>query len=1047
MAVALTLLQDVRWRGTPVSGDRPRALLAALAEAGGRPVSDDRLVELIWGEDPPANAHKSLQVLVSRTRTALGPDAIVRDAAGYRLGVGPDEVDSARLAALVAEAAAALDRDPAAAQDRAREALALADDIGSPNGDGALLAAVRAAAVEHARDARVVLARAESRLGAHAAALPALEAAHAAHPDDESLLADLLRSEAAVRGPGAAIERYERYRRDLRDRLGAQPGERLQRTQRELLALDRPQRTGVRFDATPLVGRDADIEALRGLLSSARVVSIVGPGGIGKTRLAHVLARETLQPAVHVVELVGVTSPDDVVAEVGSVLGVRDSVSARRTLTPQQRADVRGRIAQQLGQVPSLLVLDNCEHVVGAVAELVAFLVSTTADLTVLTTSRAPLAIAAERVYQLGQLDAADAARLFADRARAARPGVALDDETVRRIVARLDGLPLAIELAAARVRAMSVEEIDRRLEDRFALLRGGDRAAPDRHQTLLAVIDWSWNLLEEHERRALRWLALFNDGFTLDAAASVLGDEALDAVQGLVDQSLLSVREAPAGVRYRMLETVREFGLMQLVDAGDEADARAARRRWAVDVARRWAPALSSRDQVAAIDALDLEETNLADELRDAFGDGDPGTAVELLAALGMLWTIRGEHGRVFTLAGELSRAIDGWTPPPELEHAARVAMVMTLTNAMIVDDGRWGPARALLERLGPGDEDPRLAAAVRLQLGFEPGNRFAAIDVLERAAHDPDPDLARAAYHWLGHARENAGDPQGALAATERALELTDADEGPWLTAMLNSQVAQLAAQLGDPRRARVHAQQALPVMARLGARDDELQLRSLLVACAIADGRLDEAEAELAATQRIADSEVVGGLAVRSVGAAELALARGDHARGLREHRASAARLRELRFPGLSSTGGEPWAVFGEASALVAHAYHAGPADEPYGRELYASLRRRAPTVLDPFDPALDVPVAGVAVFALGVWALLRDAAPVDDAVALLALAQRCAYNRALPTMAWERIAPHAEARAPGRLAALDARYATRSLHDVLGEARDRVARLPA
>ncbi len=391
---------------------------------------------------------------------------------------------------------------------------------------------MRRAAVEDAAAARVILARALSRTGNHADALPVLEAVE--QLDDEALIADLLRSEAAVRGPGAALERYERYRRDLRDRLGASPGERLQRAHRDLLALDAPQqRKGVRYDATPLLGRDGDVAALQGLLSSSRVVSIVGPGGLGKTRLAHVLARGATQPVVHVVELVGVTAAEDVVAEVGSVLGVRDSISARRTLTPEQRADVRARVAQRLAQAPSLLVLDNCEHLVAAVAELVAFLISTTADLQILTTTRAPLAISAERVYLLGELETDDAARLFRERAHAARPGAQLTPDVVRRIVTRLDGLPLAIELAAAKVRAMAVEEIDRRLEDRFALLQGGDRSAPDRHRTLLAVIDWSWNLLREDERRALRRLALFDDGFTLEAADAVLGDGALEAVAG----------------------------------------------------------------------------------------------------------------------------------------------------------------------------------------------------------------------------------------------------------------------------------------------------------------------------------------------------------------------------------------------------------------------------------------------------------------------------------------------------------------------------------
>ena len=176
-------------------------------------------------------------------------------------------------------------------------------------------------------------------------------------------------------------------------------------------------------------------------------------------------------------------------------------------------------------------------HLVEAVADLVAFLVAACPRLRVVTTTRAPLAISAERVFPLSQLDDDAASELFGQRARAARPGVALDPTTVLSVVRRLDGLPLAIELAAARVRAMSVEDIDRRLDDRFALLRGGDRTAPDRHQTLLAVIDWSWNLLRDTERRSLRWLSTFHDGFSLDGADAVLGHDSLDDVRSLVDQ------------------------------------------------------------------------------------------------------------------------------------------------------------------------------------------------------------------------------------------------------------------------------------------------------------------------------------------------------------------------------------------------------------------------------------------------------------------------------------------------------------------------------
>ena len=286
MSIALTLLADVRWRGRPVAGVRPQALLAALAARDSRPVRPDELIELVWGDDVPSNGLKSLQVLVSRARSACGADAIVRDGAGYRLGVAPGEVDSARLAELVRAASAVLDGDAAAAEALAGEALALTAGLnGADDGHDGPLGDIRRAAAVDAAAARVILARASSRAGAHAAALPVLEAAQARSPRDEPLLADLLRSEAAVSGPAAALERFERYRQDLRERLGADPGELLQRAHRSLLALDRPVRRGVRYEATELIGRDSDLAQLRALMASARVVSIVGAGGLGKTRL------------------------------------------------------------------------------------------------------------------------------------------------------------------------------------------------------------------------------------------------------------------------------------------------------------------------------------------------------------------------------------------------------------------------------------------------------------------------------------------------------------------------------------------------------------------------------------------------------------------------------------------------------------------------------------------------------------------------------------------------------------------------------------------
>ncbi len=1032
MAIALTLLADVRWRGRPVAGERPRALLAALAARDCRPVGPAELVELVWGDEAPSNSLKGLQVLVSRVRSACGADVIVRDGIGYRLGAAPAEVDCVRLSALVREATAALEADAARASGLAAEALALAGGLARVTAaEAGPLAEVRRSAAAGAAAARVILARAASRTGAHAEALAELELAHGAAPRDEGLLADLLRSEAAVRGPAVALERFERYRRDLRDRLGADPGEPLRREHRELLALDRPVRRGVRYDATELIGRDHDLGRLRALLASARVVSIVGAGGLGKTRLAHALARGASQPAVHFVELAGVTSPQDVAVEVGSVLGVRDSVSGRSALTAQQRADIRSRIAQRLGQSPGLLVLDNCEHLIEAAAELVAFLIAVTPDLRVLTTSRSPLAIAAERVYPLGELSLADAAALFRERALAARPGARLADEVVTSIVSRLDGLPLAIELAAAKVRVMSAEEIDRRLEDRFTLLRGGDRSAPGRHQALLTVIEWSWRLLDAAEQRALRRLALFHDGFTLEAAGAVLGTDAVDPVRGLVDQSLLTVRETAAGgLRYRMLETVREFGRLQLGRAGEDAAARAAQRDWAVGYAGAQQARVAGPGQLAAMDALAAEETNLADELRAAFAEDDRGSLVQLLSVLGLFWTLRGEHIRVLVLAGAVVDALRDWQPPPELAAAARSAVAVTLNNSVMTGGESSGALLEVLRRLGPDPGDNAyLSGIIRVLLEWDPHDAEATLKRLERFSADPaDRHLAAAASQWLSHERENAGDPAGARQAGERALALARDEDGPWPRAMAHGLLAQLAMNVGDYPAAVGHARAALPVMRRLGASDDEFQLRALLVLAAIADGRLADARDEVDRMDRLDDrAAVFSGLVYRRLCRAELLIASGDPVAGLSLYRESTARMREIDWPGLVRNGREPWALFGESMALAAHAYYAADgADQAHGQALFSVVRDGSLNVFSVEDAHLDHPAAGLLLFALGAWCLLRGTAPAQDALPLLALADRFAYSQANPTMRWERILPAASQAAPGLLASLQAGY---------------------
>ena len=335
------MLDEVAWEGREVTGDRAAALLRALVDAGPAGLSKDELVGEVWADGAPANPHKALQVVVSRARSATSAEVIERTRRGYKLSLTPSEVDAWAL-----------------------------------RPEGLRLAAE----------------------GRYADALPLLE--RAADDDDEVMVA-LLRALAGVQGVPAALARFEEYRAELADSLGVDPSPQLRALHVELLAADRPVRSGVRYDADRLVGREADVAALRVLVRTHRIVSIIGTGGLGKTRLAHLIARSAEQPVVHVVELAGVTSPEGVAIEVADALGVRESVSGRTAL---RLADLLTRLVDAVGTVPALLVLDNCEHLVEAAADLVSALVTRTPRLTVLTTSRIPLGLPAERTYPLPEL-------------------------------------------------------------------------------------------------------------------------------------------------------------------------------------------------------------------------------------------------------------------------------------------------------------------------------------------------------------------------------------------------------------------------------------------------------------------------------------------------------------------------------------------------------------------------------------------------------------------------------------------------------------------
>ncbi|MGW5242116.1 BTAD domain-containing putative transcriptional regulator [Monashia sp. NPDC004114] len=1052
MQPLLNLGDEVSWRGRPLVGDRVQTLLAVLAAHAPEPVSDERLIDELWGADLPTNPAKALQVVVSRTRTMTERTAVERGPAGYRLGLSREDVDVLLVEELAASAAERLRSGAAAeAADLARTAIAL--NV-APTAESAPLADVRSSARRHGRSARRTLALATAALGDHNDALPQLVTAAEADPDDDEVMATLLTSEAAVVGPAAALTRYEAHRRDLAERLGTDPAPRLARIHQQLLDADHPVRQGIRHSATELLGRADDLSSIGALVRTVRVTSIVGAGGLGKTRLAHVIGATAEQSVVHFVELVGVTTSEDVVGEVGSALGVRDSVVGRRTLTPRQRADVQAQIAQQLDRTPTLLILDNCEHVIEAVADLVAYLVATCRDVAVLTTSRAPLGIAAEHVYALGELNPQDAADLFRLRARAARPGVALHPDAVRAVVARLDGLPLAIELAAAKVRAMSVEDIERRLSDRFALLRGRDRSAPDRHQTLLAVIDWSWNLLAGPERRALRRLSVFHDGFTLQSAEALLGDAALTSIELLADQSLVVVRDLEDGVRYRMLETVRDFGRLQLTASDDEADALAAQRNWATGLATLAAARLYGPDQVDAIDEIGREEANLTDVLHRSLALPDPEAVVALVAGLGGFWAIRGDNPRLITLADAVEAALDGWRPPDGLVETTRTAVVILVTNSTVVGIETPG-ALALLRELGAGEIPSFTRAATRVLLAVyapdmddvEPSQAETVVaDRLRVLGEDRDPLTASLALQWRSHLQENSGDPQGALEDASAALAIAVGGQsrsamGPWGEALLNTQLAQMNAQLGYFGVAAEHARRAIPVLERLESIDDLLQAHTLVAMDALVDGRIDEAEAILDSFSRYEGASMFGGGVVTGAARAEVALARGDVTNALRRYDQLAVDLATLQVPGLKEvTGLEPWAVFGEAVALTAHARH-GTAED--SRRYADSVARKVTRVLDAQTPLLDLPVLGMGLFALGVWSLLRDSCPPARGAKLLVMADALGYSRFVPTMAWETALAEAQDRAPGQVPYWQAEYAGQRGREILDDARAALA----
>ncbi|SED76587.1 Predicted ATPase [Amycolatopsis tolypomycina] len=838
--------------GTPIDigGARLRMLLARLALDAGRAVPADALVDGLWGAEPPADAANALQSLVSRLRKAL-PVAVESGPGGYRLVVEPGDVDAERFERLAAEGRRELaaGRDARAA-DLLTEALALwqgaalADVLDAPFAPSPArrFADLRAEAAEDRFEALI-------RLGEHAGVLADLTAAAEADPLRERLAGLRIRALCAAGRQSEALTVYAGIRRTLADQLGVDPSAELQEVHLAALrgefAPPPPVADRLPTRLTTFVGRDDELKLLAELLGGARLVTLTGPGGAGKTRLATEAASR--HPAhqrgrVWFVALAGVRDPGDVT---GALLGALEVREIRAETEVHRRPpDPVAQAVEVLGGDEALLVLDNCEHVVDAAARLADALLHRAPRLRILATSREPLAIIGEALCPLGPLpvpaeraapaEAAelDSTRLFLDRAAAVRPDFVLDESTVDHvgeICRRLDGMPLALELAAARLRSMTVAQIAGRLGDRFRLLTSGSRTALPRQRTLRAVVEWSWDLLAEPELVLARRLAVFAGGAELEAVEAVCADGLLPAADvpyvlgSLVEKSIVDRVDTGGEPRYRMLETLRAYATERLVESGEHDRVRRAMAAYYGELAQRLDPLLRTAGQLRAIDRYETESANMVAALRGAIEMSDVDNAVELLD--GMLWylTILGQGGRAGGLIHETLAFGDRL--PPTVSAAYRALVYL-------MDDV---PARANRDeilrlvdecvRTGAVLRYPGLAVALPM-LAFLGGDREVAVREVRRAEHSDDT-WTRAGGHWVeSFLLDDVGDVAGADRARELAHAGFEAVGDRWGIAMTLSFQAYALSQNGDSAKAIEIYQQGLALSIELRSYEDAVQ-----------------------------------------------------------------------------------------------------------------------------------------------------------------------------------------------------------------------------
>ncbi|HEX2374435.1 MAG TPA: BTAD domain-containing putative transcriptional regulator [Actinomycetota bacterium] len=846
-----------------VPGAKERALLADLVVHAGRVVSADRLVEDLWGEQPPGNPGNALQGRVSALRRALGPAGsrlVVTRPPGYLLEVDPEEVDAGRFEGLVAEATALAPAEPPRAARLLEEALglwrgaALAEFADRPwaQAEAARLEERRLAAVEALVELRLAA-------GGHAGLVGELEGLVAANPTRERPRGQLMVALYRSGRQADALAVYQETRATLAEELGIDPSPELQRLHQAILLQDpsleaaAPGRDQPRHNLperlTSLVGRSEELREVAKLVEQHRLVTVTGPGGAGKTTLAVELARRVgggYPDGVWLVELAPLRDPALLAEVVGATLGLLEEPPEPGTppLVPAEE------LARFLRDKALLLVLDNCEHLVEACAELARRLLQAGPGLRILATSREVLGVGGEVVWPVpplavpdpldevaadpagpGEDRAApevlagyDAVRLFVERAAAADPGFALDAASapaVAELCRRLDGLPLAIELAASRVRALPAPEIAARLEDRFRLLGGGGRASDPRQRTLRATVDWSWELLEEPDRRLWRRLAVFPGGWTVAAAEAVCGGDGLDegeVLEGLfrlVDRSLIVRGTTPAvprtppvvaaggePVRFAMLESLRAYGAERLAEAGEAEAVTARHTAFFLELAEEAATHRTARPWLRRVRA---DYDNLRAALDRVMAAGDLDTALRLAGALGWYWstdhTIEGRQ----RLAGVLALA-DGRPPTPALARLLQVValseVALTPTEATVAAARR---SRELFERFG----DRQGVAFSKLLIAWAELQRGGPGDAALRLVEEADATFAELGDAWgqafAGHARfvfesHHHGLSERTQEAGRQALERYRALDDQFGLAQAQFTLAEMAIALGD-------------------------------------------------------------------------------------------------------------------------------------------------------------------------------------------------------------------------------------------------------